>query len=213
MKRLITFLILLICLSPLIESFADEALNNELSTKGEESKDKEITLSDGIWPVPVWSLKTNAIAWATTIPNITVEYRPSTHIAVDLGILWCPWVISQSHSLKVFSVMPEGRWWLNEEAKGHYFNIHATCGWFNLRWNKSRYQDAHRPLWGIGIGYGYKFTFTENWGLELSLGAGYLNMKYDTFYNLRNGAFINTRKTSYWGIDRVGVSVVYSFSP
>lgn len=170
-------------------------------------------LSSGRWPVARWSLKTNGLIWLATIPNITGEVRVSDHVALDLGLWWCPWRISDKRSLKIFSILPEGRWWLNKEGTGHYFDLHLTCAWFNLRWGASRYQDVSRPLLGAGIGYGYRFRFNENWGLELSVGAGYMNMRYNTFYNIANGALIDTRQTSYWGIDRAGVSLVYMFSP
>ena len=37
-------------------------------------------------------------------------------------------------------------------------------------------------------------------------------MKYDTYYNIDNGARIDTRTKNYWGITRVGISVVYRFN-
>ena len=33
-----------------------------------------------------------------------------------------------------------------------------------------------------------------------------------TYYNMDNGARINTRTKNYWGITRVGLSVVYRFN-
>ena len=178
-----------------------------------EQEGKDIDLSHGIWEVPVWSLKTNALGWLATVPNIEAEFKAGPHLAIDLGIWVCPWKISTRYSLKTIAILPEVRWWLNNMATGHYFNIHFTCGWYNLRINDYRYQDAHHPALGAGIGYGYQFVFNENWGLDLSIGFGYLNLRYDRFYNVENGALIDTRKTSYWGPDRLGVSLVYRFTP
>lgn len=170
-------------------------------------------LSEGVWAVPVWSLKTNGIYWLATIPNLTGEVRVGKHVAIDLGVAWCPWKISDRYSLKVLSIMPAARWWFNERADGHFIDIHLTGAWYNLRWKSDRYQDVNRPALGAGISYGYQFTFTENWGLELQIGAGYVNTRYNTYYNIKNGALIDTRRTSYWGIDRLGVSLVYCFTP
>lgn len=179
----------------------------------EDNKGKELRLSDGRWEIPRWSLKTNGLLWVgATIPNITCEFRPHSHIAVDLGLWWCPWKLSDKYSLKIAAILPEARWYLSEEDKGHFFDLHLSCAWYNLRWKDNRYQDAHFPLLGAGIGYGFRFRFNENWGMELGLGLGYLNMKYDTYYNIENGAYIDTRRTSYFGIDRASVSIVYSFS-
>ena len=37
-------------------------------------------------------------------------------------------------------------------------------------------------------------------------------MMYDTYYNIVNGARINTRTKYYWGITRMGLSIVYRFN-
>ncbi|MBP8872460.1 MAG: DUF3575 domain-containing protein, partial [Bacteroides sp.] len=74
-----------------------------------------------------------------------------------------------------------------------------------------RYQSEQYPLLGAGISYGYKLPFSEHWGAEFTLGAGYANMKYNTYYNIENGAKLDTRKRNYWGITRVGASLIYRF--
>ena len=37
------------------------------------------------------------------------------------------------------------------------------------------------------------------------------NIKYDTFYNVDNGALLSTRTRNYRGITRVGLSLIYQF--
>lgn len=160
---------------------------------------------------PRFSLGTNALPWFATIPNINGEMRISGHFSLNLDLWWCPWKISDRYSLKVFAILPEGRWWLSTDEKGHFFGLHLTVAWFNLRYKNYRYQDASRPLLGAGLTYGYLFRFDDHWGLELSIGVGYMNMKYDRYYNIENGAIADTRKTSYIGPDRLGIGVVYRF--
>ena len=82
---------------------------------------------------------------------------------------------------------------------------------FNLKWEDTRYQAEKWPLLGTGISYGYKLPFSRHWGAEFTLGAGYANMKYNTYYNIENGAKLDTRKRNYWGITRAGASLVYRF--
>ena len=79
-------------------------------------------------------------------------------------------------------------------------------------WNRDRYQDADRPLLGAGVSYGYLLPLGGHWAGEFTLGAGYANMKYDTYYNIDNGARIDTRTKNYWGITRMGFSIVYRFN-
>lgn len=157
-------------------------------------------------------VKTNLAAWAGTIMNVAADVQVSRHISVELPVLWCPWYVSDKHAVKTFTIQPEGRYWPGKPGEGHFFGVHAHVGWFSVKWNKDRYQDTGRPLLGAGISYGYLLPFSEHWAGEFTIGAGYANMKYDTYYNIDNGARIDTRTKNYWGITRVGISVVYRFN-
>ena len=158
------------------------------------------------------AVKTNLAAWAGTIMNLAADVQVSEHFSVELPVLWCPWYVSSEHAIKTFILQPEARYWLSKPGKGHFFGVHAHVGWFNVKWNRDRYQDTDRPLLGAGISYGYLLPFNEHWAGEFTLGAGYANMRYDTYYNIDNGARIDTRTKNYWGITRVGLSVVYRFN-
>ena len=158
------------------------------------------------------AVKTNLAAWAGTIMNVAADVQVSEHFSVELPVLWCPWYVSDKHAVKTFTIQPEARYWLSKPGKGHFFGVHAHVGWFNVKWNRDRYQDTDRPLLGAGISYGYLLPFNEHWAGEFTLGAGYANMRYDTYYNIDNGARIDTRTKNYWGITRVGLSVVYRFN-
>ena len=158
------------------------------------------------------AVKTNLAAWAGTIMNLAADVQVSEHFSVELPVLWCPWHVSSKHAVKTFTIQPEGRYWLARPGEGHFFGVHAHIGWFNVKWNRDRYQDTSRPLLGAGISYGYLLPLGEHWAGEFTLGAGYANMKYDTYYNIGNGARIDTRTRNYWGITRVGISVVYRFN-
>lgn len=158
------------------------------------------------------AVKTNLAAWAGTIMNLAADVQVSEHFSVELPVLWCPWYVSDKHAVKTFTIQPEARYWLTRPGEGHFFGVHAHIGWFNVKWNRDRYQDTSRPLLGAGISYGYLLPLGEHWAGEFTLGAGYANMKYNTYYNIGNGARIDTRTKNYWGITRVGISVVYRFN-
>lgn len=154
-------------------------------------------------------LSTNILPWGLAIPNIAGEYLFSEKWSLALDVMFCPWKISDKFSVKTVALLPEARWWLKNNRKGSFFNIHLNLAWFNVRANSYRYQDAGRPLLGAGIGYGYRLELNRKWGLEFEIGAGMANMKYDRFYNVKNGALKDTRVSTYWGIDRAAVKVVY----
>ena len=154
-------------------------------------------------------LKTDILPWGLAIPTLGAELSLGKKWSVQLDLLYCPWKISDRFSVKTFAILPEARWWLKTNEKGSFFNIHLNVAWFNVRANAYRYQDAGRPLLGGGIGYGYRFLFNKRWGLELEIGAGVANTRYQRFYNINNGALKDTRISTFWGIDRATVAVTY----
>jgi hypothetical protein len=157
------------------------------------------------------ALKTNVPFLAVGIQNLAIEIKLHKHISIDFPVMWSIGDIEREHGLHTIAFQPEGRWWLKSAGEGHFFGLHAHAAWFNLKWEDTRYQSEQYPLLGAGISYGYKLPFSEHWGAEFTLGAGYANMKYNTYYNIENGAKLDTRKRNYWGITRVGASLVYRF--
>lgn len=157
------------------------------------------------------TLKTNVPFLAVAVSNLAVEARVHKHITVDFPVMWSISDIEWEHAVRGIAFQPEGRWWLEKAGIGHFFGLHAHAAWFNLKWEDMRYQTAKRPLLGAGISYGYKLPLGKHWGAEFTVGAGYANMKYDTYYNIENGAKIDTRVRHYWGITRAGISLVYRF--
>lgn len=157
------------------------------------------------------ALKSNIPFQALSIHNLAVEVQVHEKITVDFPVMWSISDIEREHAVRGIAFQPEGRWWLKEAGTGHFFGLHAHAAWFNLKWEDNRYQTGKRPLLGAGISYGYKLPLSAHWGAEFNIGAGYANMKYDTFYNIENGAQLDTRIRHYWGITRAGISLVYRF--
>lgn len=158
------------------------------------------------------AIKTNLAYQAAAVSNLAVEVQCTDRISVELPLIWSFWDMEQEHGIRTFALQPEARWWTGSAVgKGHFFGVHAHMAWFNIKWNDNRYQSNNRPLLGAGLSYGYKLPLDEHWGAEFSLGAGYANMRYDTYYNVDNGARIDTRQRHYWGLTRLGLSLVYRF--
>lgn len=157
------------------------------------------------------AVKTNVAPWAMGVVNVEGEIQVGSRLSVDLPVWWSPYFISDKFALRTFLVQPECRYWLKTPGRGHFLGVHAGVAWFNLRLDDSRYQDVDTPLLNGGISYGYSLRLNNHLDTEFTIGAGYVNTKYDRYYNIHNGALIDTRRTSYFGIDRIGISIVYHF--
>lgn len=158
------------------------------------------------------AVKTNVVPWAAGIANIGGEVQVGRHFSIDLPVWWSPYFISNKYALRTFMCQPEFRYWIGHPGTGHFFGIHAGVASYNIKWDDVRYQDTGTPLLNGGISYGYSLRISGHFNAEFTIGAGYAKTMFVRYYNIDSGAKIDTRKTTYWGIDRVGITLVYHFS-
>ncbi len=215
MKRLLLLFLLALC--PLTYAVAQST--TKTTDDAAQQPMEEMTVSEKVAEIEhsteqgrYLGLKTNLVAWAGVIMNFAVDYEVADRLSVELPVLYSPWYVGEQHAVKTFTVQPEVRYWLRGAGEGHFFGAHLTASWYSVKWDQNRYQDTDRPLLGVGISYGYLLPIAKNWMAEFTIGAGYANTKYDTFYNIDNGARIDTQTKNYWGITRVGASLVYRFN-
>ena len=160
-------------------------------------------------------LKTNAVAWGMAVMNVAAEYDISPTLSVLLPLYYSPAdYFTSSRKLRIFCVQPEVRYWFGQ-VDGLFAGAHVGVGSYNyaLKGTTYRYQnsDTGVPLLNAGLSAGYRLPLggRRRWCLEFSLGLGYASLDYDRFFNIPNGAYVDTRHRNFFGIDHVGVSVSY----
>lgn len=184
---------------------ATETVVTETAALTEKSRMKR----EEFWETSKIWLKTNIPYWGLVVPNIAAEVRLADHWSLDIPVFYSPFTVANSYRFRIFAIQPSVRYWLKPEMKGHFFGVHLTGGAFNIAVDdKFRYQDTD-GVWGAGIDYGYALKFSRHWGMEFNIGVGYLWTKYQTFYNVENGAPFATDTKNYFGITRVGISLIY----
>lgn len=208
--RMLLTVVLMLCLSPAVRAQEPDTLSYATERRVPEAL-KARPGHDS--PPRLITVKTNLVPWCASVMNIGVEMQLSGNISLSLPVWYCPWFISDRRALRVAALQPEGRWWFHRPGEGHFAGVHASVAWYNLKWGRYRYQDNSRPLLGAGLTYGYAFRFDPHWGLELSAGVGFVNTRYDRFYNTRNGQLADTRATSYFGPDHLSISILYHINP
>lgn len=157
------------------------------------------------------AIKTNIAYYAGAVANLGVEAQLHPQFTLDMPVALSFWDMERDHGLRLVLFQPEARWWPAGAGSGHFIGVHAHVAGFNVQWNDYRYQSAGRPLYGAGISYGYSLRISDDWNFEFNIGAGYANLKYDRFYNVDNGAKTGSGIYDYWGITRLGLSLVYKF--
>lgn len=162
--------------------------------------------------LPVVALKTNALYWATTTPNLSLELGLARKLTLDILGTYNPWEFSGNKKVKHWLIQPELRLWTCERFNGHFFGLHGHYADFNMGGVKllglehKRYQ-GH--LYGGGISYGYQWIISNHFSIEANIGVGYARIKYDKYPCGDCGTKLKEGTKNYWGPTKVGVSLIY----
>lgn len=168
------------------------------------------------------AVKTNALYWATATPNIGVEVALSQKFTLGLTAGWNPFDLRKKtyddgmvveSKIKHLLVMPELKYWNCQSFERSFWGVHGIYSHFNMGGvsflnplKDYRYQgDAY----GGGISYGYQWALGNRWGLEASIGAGYLHLDYKKYDKEKCGDFLGDETYNYWGPTKAEVSFIY----
>ena len=127
------------------------------------------------------------------------EYDFGCHWSVGLSLYYSGWNYAKAtRKFRAFIFRPELRWWPGEGHRGLFVDGHIQMAAYNFAlpgW-EYRIQDVggRHPALGGGIG------------------AGVYHLEYNRFVNEENGALVDRRERTFFGLDNVSVSVVYNFN-
>lgn len=165
------------------------------------------------------AIKTNALYWATTTPNIGVEMSVDNKHTAQLFYGLNPWKQSGGdHSkLRHWSTMAEYRHWFCQSFNGWFVGAHVTGGEFNVEGVDfplgmlSTLKNHRYEGWfaGGGISCGYQWPISRHWNLETSLGVGYDYIKYDKMKSGTCGKSLKSSHKNYFGPTKAAISLVY----
>ena len=162
-------------------------------------------------------VKTNALALAAAISNVTTEVDLARHWSFALPVYYSAWDYFKSTiKFRTLGIQPELRYWINPENRGWFAGAHASVAYFNLAVDGDfRFQDHDQrtPALGGGVTLGYRTHLSSNkrWNIEFAIGAGCYYVHYNKYYNVDNGRLVNTRCKTYIGPDNAAINLSYSF--
>ena len=164
--------------------------------------------------VPLMNIKTNALETAMLIANIGVEFRIAPRLSFDMIWHYSPYdYFVSDRKIRVYGIEPEVRFWWGEAlVRGHFVGVHVPIAGFNVQLNdRFRYQDPNHALCGVGISYGYAMPLDKRgrWGIEFTIGVGYVDVEYDVYSGRCNGEYLRTERRNYFGPTRLGVDISY----
>ena len=75
--------------------------------------------------LPKFAIKTNALYWATSTPNLGFEVGLAKKLTLDISGNYNPWKFGDDRQIKHWLVQPELRYWLCERFNGSFFGLHG----------------------------------------------------------------------------------------
>ena len=165
--------------------------------------------------LPKWAIKTNLLYWATTSPNVAVEFRMAEKWTLNTHLGYNSWKMRENSGLLHWKVQPEARYWFCRAFERNFIGIHALGGQFDFNDVSLPFTDKLKDVqykgWavGAGISYGHHFPLGKRWGLELSVGVGYVYLEYDKWDCQGCNNYRGNYKRHYFGPTEASVSLVF----
>lgn len=107
------------------------------------------------------AVKTNALYWLTTTPNLGVEVALGDKSTLSLNANYNPWTIGSDNQIKHWLVQPEYRYWLCGKFTRSFFGAHLLYGRYNVGGFKlpfnvfPAFATHHYKGWAAGVGVSY----------------------------------------------------------
>lgn len=170
----------------------------------------------------VVGVKTNLLYGAATLtPNLGAEIGLGRHTTLELSGSYNPWNLNgtQADNTKLVHWIgqAEFRYFTCERFNGHFLGVHGLYSMFNIGGHElplllgkgSKEYRYEGSAYGAGLSYGYQFVLGRHWNLELSVGVGYMQIKYDQYDCPHCGDLKGQFTRNYIGPTKAAVSLIY----
>lgn len=162
-------------------------------------------------------IKTNFLHWATTTPNLGMEFALNRKYTLEVSGGYNPFTFKDNSKAKHWIVQPELRYWLCESFNGHFLGLHGLVGEYNIGgidiplgrlsvFKDNRYEGF---VYGGGLSWGYQWMLSKRMNFELNLGGGYAYITYDKYPCVTCGTMLDSGTEHYFGVTKAAVSLIY----
>lgn len=157
-----------------------------------------------------FALRANLLCWATLTPDLGIEWRINRHVGILVNGSWTSWSWSgKDRRYALWKVSPEVRYYIGKEKRG-YMGAMYHLGEFNYKLGDTGKQGDYR---GGGITGGYTLELNRALSLDFHAGAGYTRADYEK-YQVTEGIRVRRGREAknYWGVNQLGVTLVWKFN-
>lgn len=159
------------------------------------------------------SIKTNALYWATTTPNLAFEYGLGKRTTIELAGGYNNWDLGKDKTLAHWIIQPEFRYWFCERFAGTFVGLHLHGGEFNVSgfgpFKTIKNNRTEGYFLGAGVSIGHQWLLNKSWAIEAEIGLGYAYIDYEKYGCAKCAPLKDEGKKHYFGPTRASVSLVY----
>lgn len=168
-------------------------------------------------------LRTNGFYDLALCPNIGIEIQTDLGIAWQLDYIGAWWNSpSRNRFFSSYAFQTEVRYYLDSNKMtfpyiGHHVGLYGQMATYDFEFGGKGYQSSDLDYtFGIGASYGYSFPLSRRWTLDLSIGIGYFQSRYDEYYpndNVKSGyERKETRRMTFWGPTKLEATFVWNIN-
>lgn len=179
--------------------------------------------------IDAWGLRTSIPAWFVLSPSIGADFSWNGHylVAADFSYNHGSAPKDNGHAIHLSSIGAEFRYYLNDygddarkerkvSSKGTlYRGLYVGADARRLEFNY-KLSEIGRDGWALttGLLVGYSFTLPKNWGIDTSVGCGYIHTeytRYEWYPDKKCNRYLNDRMRNSFGLTNFNVALRYRF--
>ena len=94
------------------------------------------------------AIKTNALYWLATTPNVGLEVAMGNQWTLELAGAYNPWTFKDNKRMRFWLAQPEAKYWLCEKFEGHFLGLHLHGAQFYGGFT-DKLDDGYLPRGGL----------------------------------------------------------------
>lgn len=170
-------------------------------------------------PPAAVQLRNNGLFDLLLCPNVGVEIQTDIALAWQLDYIGAWWNSpSNNRFYSNYMFQTELRYYLDNNTHmpyhKHHVGVYGLMATYDFEFGgKGRMSRDLDFTFGIGISYGYAWVLSQHWNIDVTVGIGYLQSKYD-IYNPTTEGYLKdeTRRQKFWGPTKVELTLVWNIN-
>ena len=169
-------------------------------------------------------LRSNGLYDLALCPNIGIEIQTDLGLAWQLDYIGAWWNSpSRNRFFSNYAFQTEIRYYLASPKMtfpytGHHVGLYGQMITYDFEFGGKGYQSRDLDYtFGIGASYGYSFPLSKRWSLDLTIGLGYFQSRYDEYnprdvYDGKHFIKNETRRLTFWGPTKLEATFVWNIN-